>query len=62
MNDDPVTVFVCGPSSRTCRCRCPEGPCEHVWDGPTETFDRVTSGTCSRCGRMQSQHDLWVMP
>ena len=58
-----LVVAVCGPSTRHCRCRCLDGPCDHVWDGPTVTTpDRITTGTCSRCGMEQARHDLWVMP
>lgn len=59
-----TTIHVCGPSRETCRCQCPDGPCEHVWDGPwAESEDGLLqTATCSRCGMWASDHDLWVAP
>lgn len=43
-----------------CYCACPEGPCEHVWDGdPWESEDHLArSSTCSRCGETAMSHSL----
>ena len=65
IGDIPVTtIHVCGPSRPRCKCRCPDGPCEHVWDGPWWESEDGTEGsaTCSRCGMLASDHDLWVAP
>lgn len=57
-----VEVFICGGSSN-CRCQCPDGPCEHVWDGPGVDFENGGGSVdCSRCGMVAMDHDLWVMP
>lgn len=52
---------VCGPSKGKCICRCPES-CDHRWDGPEVELSRGMSVTCSRCGMLAIQHDLWVLP
>jgi len=52
----------CGDDA--CYCACPDGPCEHTWDGPDwESEDGGTcSVTCSRCGGTAISHDMRVMP
>jgi hypothetical protein len=47
-----------------CYCACPEGPCEHKWDGEGyESEDGCCwSATCSRCGCTAMSHDMRVMP
>lgn len=47
-----------------CYCACPDGPCEHTWDGPEwQSQDGCqSSATCSRCGATALHHDLRVMP
>lgn len=72
MSDSGVSVFVCGPSSGKCQCKCPDGPCEHKWDGthidiPCYDAKGIPymgggSVTCSRCGMAAIDHDIWVMP
>jgi len=65
MNDEQkIQLFVCGPSNAKCRCGCPDGPCEHVWDGAMVELDewRCVSVTCSRCGITAVSHSLWVGP
>jgi hypothetical protein len=59
-----VSVHVCGPQSAKCSCECPDGPCEHVWDGElyTSSDGLGESATCSRCGMVAMHHDMWVMP
>jgi hypothetical protein len=61
MSEPIAVVDVCGPSTKRCKCRCPES-CEHKWDGPEYVFDGGGSSTCSRCGLTAIQHDLWVGP
>lgn len=62
-----VTTYVCGPTSYpTCICNCPEN-CGHIWNGPTVVCGygnsgEITSVTCSVCGMLAFEHDLWVMP
>lgn len=43
-----------------CYCACPEGPCEHKWDGkPYESDDGCEwSTTCSRCGTTSMSHSM----
>jgi len=57
-----VSLFFCGPSNQKCKCECPNGPCEHVWDGPSHTTENSDSASCSRCGANAMAHDMWVMP
>lgn len=49
-----------GPGSHQCACECPDGPCEHKWDGVPEEGDTYHSATCSRCGKSAISHDMWV--
>ena len=51
-----------------CKCSCPDGDCDHVWDGPEE-IERYENGnvksassTCSKCGMSAMSHDVWVCP
>lgn len=46
----------------TCRCRCPEGECEHKWDGMWWDAEdgRSCSVTCSICGAIRMNHDMRV--
>jgi len=55
-------VFNCGPSSEKCKCECPDGLCEHQWDGPPHYEKNMGTATCSRCGMWAINHDIWVMP
>lgn len=45
-----------------CYCACPDGPCEHKWDGAPYQDDQMWSTTCSRCGILSYSHSLRVMP
>lgn len=72
----PDGVTVCGPGTfGKCKCNCPDGPCEHVWDGPIVRDEdpdaqeiegedyvpsSVMSATCSVCGKWQINHDMWI--
>lgn len=58
-------VFGCGPSTAKCVCKCPDGPCEHKWDGegvegPTSGGGYFSATTCSRCGMDSMTHSMWV--
>lgn len=49
--------------SHGCYCACPDGPCQHVWDGPEVTSNDEdqgywSSGSCSRCGAVHMFHDV----
>lgn len=62
-----TTRFACGPSTKRCQCRCPDGDCEHRWDGERERIEHdggsvSASATCSRCGMSAMSHDMWVSP
>lgn len=72
----PKGVMVCGPGTfGKCKCNCPDGPCEHVWDGPVVRDEdpdaeeimgaeyvpsAATTATCSRCGKWAINHDIWM--
>lgn len=47
-----------------CYCDCPDGPCEHTWDGKTWTSaDGLSmSVTCSRCGITSLSHSMRTGP
>ena len=45
-----------------CYCACPDGPCQHIWDGPEFQDEGLSSGTCSRCGAVAAFHDMRFMP
>lgn len=65
VQESPVTVHLCGPATATCSCSCASGgPCEHQWDGATQTSEDGLIGTvtCSRCGMAAIDHDMWVGP
>lgn len=43
-----------------CYCACPDGPCEHKWDGEIYVSEDgcCQSTTCSRCGMTSMSHSL----
>lgn len=45
-----------------CYCACPDGPCEHTWDGEPYQSDKLSSAICSRCGALAFSHGMRVMP
>ena len=55
-----VTVHV--SHAGDCYCACPDGPCQHVWNGPEYSERGLSSTTCSRCGAVCAYHDMRVMP
>ena len=57
-----VTRFVCGPQSDTCKCQCPDGPCEHDFQGCQDMGGGCYSSVCTKCGMPAVQHSLWVGP
>jgi hypothetical protein len=50
-------------STGKCYCACPDGPCQHVWDGPEYNEENMSSVvTCSRCGEPAIYHDMRCGP
>ena len=45
-----------------CYCACPDGPCEHTWDGKPYESEGLWSTTCSRCGVTSFSHSMRVGP
>ena len=59
---DRSKTFVHVSHAGDCYCACPDGPCQHIWDGPGIDGDHFSSVTCSRCGTDALSHDLRCMP
>lgn len=59
---DPAMVSVHSSHAGNCYCACPDGPCQHVWDGKPYEEDCCWSATCSRCGTLALSHDMRVGP
>lgn len=57
-----LTVHVSGHGD--CYCACPDGPCEHQWDGENYISDDrcLVSSTCSKCGAICAYHDMRCGP
>jgi len=59
----PITSLSTNFNPNKCYCACPDGPCEHKWDG--EWYDSqdglMQSATCSRCGTLAMSHSMGVM-
>jgi hypothetical protein len=57
-------VSVHASHSDGCYCACPDGPCQHEWNGPDYTSDDgcMISVTCSRCGAIAAYHDMRCAP
>ncbi|HEV7433923.1 MAG TPA: hypothetical protein VGO22_03490 [Pseudorhizobium sp.] len=49
-----------GGNRDDCYCGCPDGPCQHEWNGPWREFEDGCGGevTCARCGMGSMSHDL----
>lgn len=54
-----------------CRCDCPDGPCEHVWNRPATVQGIGVDGEitleeptlmCTRCGMFRFDHDNFRVP
>lgn len=53
------TQIICGGTAGgQCVCRCPDGPCEHKWDGPEKEIEFGFTVTCSKCGMSAISHDM----
>mgnify|MGYP001574547193 CR=1 FL=1 len=70
---DPDQTLVHISGSPECYCNCPDGPCQHIWDGPEYTEETaggefggcggfMSSTTCSRCGAVAAYHDMRCGP
>ena len=61
---DPNTVTSHVSHSYGCYCACPDGPCQHLWDGPEYVSDDecMMSVTCSLCGAVAAYHDMRCAP
>jgi hypothetical protein len=64
---DPAKTAFHSSDMGKCYCACPDGPCQHIWDGPEVTSDDEDQGfwsstSCSRCGAVSMFHDMRCMP
>jgi len=69
---DRSKIFFHASHSHGCYCACPDGPCQHIWDGPSRPIgleegedERNAPGwsvTCSRCGADAMSHDMRCAP
>jgi hypothetical protein len=61
---DRATTAVHASHSDKCYCACPDGPCQHIWDGPEYVSEDecMSSITCSRCGAIAAYHDMRCGP
>lgn len=59
---DPTKTSFHASHSDGCYCACPDGPCQHQWDGPDYIEEGMVSVTCSRCGAPAIYHDMRVGP
>ena len=57
-------VHVHASNTDGCYCDCPDGPCQHTWDGPEYVAEDgcMSSVTCSRCGTVAAYHDMRTGP
>ena len=67
LGGDPDKVTFHASHMSGCYCACPDGPCQHVWDGPEYTEEPegggfMSSVTCSRCGTPAIYHDMRCGP
>ena len=61
---DPAKAHVHASHTGGCYCACPDGPCQHVWDGLEYLSEDecLSSVTCSRCGAVAAYHDMRCAP
>ena len=61
---NPKEIKVHARGSHGCYCACPEGPCQHLWNGPEYVSDDgcMSSITCSLCGLPVIYHDMRCGP
>lgn len=63
---DESAAHVHGFDTEACYCNCPDGPCEHDFQGWRE-FECEDGGgggeqVCSRCGQGAMSHSMRTMP
>lgn len=58
----PVEQLSSSHNPNACYCACPDGPCEHKWDGAPYESEHCRSVTCSRCGCTAMSHDMRTGP
>lgn len=54
----PIEQLQTNYNPNACYCTCPEGPCEHKWDGKWYVSEGIQSATCSRCGTTAFSHSM----
>jgi hypothetical protein len=64
---DPNVVQTHVSHNSACYCACPDGPCQHIWNGPEYTEESegggfMSSVTCARCGTPAIYHDMRCGP
>lgn len=69
---DRSKVGVHASHTHGCYCACPDGPCQHQWDGPEvplgleegepESEAHGWARSCSRCGVDAMSHDMRCAP
>jgi len=59
---DQTKVGVHVPGAGDCYCACPDGPCQHLWNGPDYIEEGMVSVTCSRCKTPAIYHDMRCAP
>lgn len=61
---NPAEVTFHASHVHGCYCACPDGPCQHIWDGPefVDADGSFSSVTCSLCGQVAMFHDMRCAP
>lgn len=60
---DKAPVFHCREHGSPCFCACPDGPCEHHFQGSREFDDGLGfEQFCDRCGEGAMSHDMRFLP
>lgn len=59
---DPSEIRLHDCGTGPCYCACPDGPCQHIWNGPEYREENMSSVTCSRCGEPAIYHDMRCGP
>lgn len=69
LGGDPgeAPTFHCREYHSPCYCACPDGPCEHDWDGSRDIAgdDGTLAGwetCCTRCGEGAMHHSMAFLP
>jgi hypothetical protein len=57
---DPAQTSFHASHMDGCYCACPNGPCQHIWNGPDYISEDqcMVSVTCSRCSAVAAYHDM----